>query len=110
MRHGNEAAGRPIRSEFAADPDLADLVVEFVTSLHEHAAALREAFDQGDRASIVRRSHQIKGSGGGYGFPQIGVSAGAVELAARALQGDRGLESLRASVDELIDLCTRARA
>lgn len=110
MRETNQPHPGPIRSEFATDPDLADLVVEFVASLHEHATALREALGSGDAASIARRSHQIKGSGSGYGFHQIGVSAGVVERNARAVLGGQGLESLRASVDELIDLCARARA
>ncbi len=46
-------------------------------------AALEESLAQGDLPQIQVLAHQLKGAGGGYGFPQITEAADALENAVR---------------------------
>ncbi len=53
------------------DPELADLIPEYIRSVRERTAEMASLAASGDLAGVQRLAHQIKGSGGGYGFPQI---------------------------------------
>lgn len=97
----------PIYSTLSNDPELGDLVEEFVGSLRERVTALGSAVASGDLAGLTRLAHQLKGSSGGYGFDIIGRAAGALEQAARTATD---VQSLNDQVGELIDLCARATA
>jgi CheY-like chemotaxis protein/anti-sigma regulatory factor (Ser/Thr protein kinase) len=63
-------------------PDLADLAEEYLTNRRADAAALREAVRTGDFAGARRRGHNMKGSGAGYGFPQVSELGKRIERAA----------------------------
>ncbi len=73
----------PIRSAFEDDPDMIELVSEFVSAFPARVAALEECLAQGDLPQIQLLAHQLKGAGGGYGFPQITEAADALENAVR---------------------------
>ncbi len=70
----------PIRSAFQDDPDMIELVSEFVSAFPERVAALEECLAQGDLPQIQVLAHQLKGAGGGYGYPQITEAAAALEM------------------------------
>lgn len=108
MDSGTSGAG-PIRSEFADDPDMAELVLEFVESMPERAASLREAFESSDREGLRRMAHQLKGACGGYGFGPVGEAAGALESGLRSLDDGEPLGTIRSMVDELVSMCDRVR-
>ena len=95
----------PLRSAFADDPELAQLLPRFVAGLSAKSEALREAVEQADLAALRDLSHQLKGAAGGYGFPPITAAAEAVERAAR----DERPDYLREKVETLINLCQRAQ-
>ncbi len=93
-------------SEFAGDPDMADLVGLFLEELPERIEAIRAALRSGDSEELQRRVHQLKGAGGGYGFPAISRSAAEVEGPLRA--GERDLSVIASRVEALASLCERA--
>lgn len=97
----------PIRSEFADDPDMAELVELFVSELEERTETIASAMDGSDWETLTRMAHQLKGASGGYGFPSIGAKAAEVEHRLRAGETD-DLDSLKNQVDELIQMCNRA--
>lgn len=90
-------------SEFAGDPDMAILIAEFVTSLPGRAHAILDRINQGAIEQARTMAHQLKGAGGGYGFPQVTDAARAVDLAIREQRIDDAQMAARA----LITLCAR---
>jgi HPt (histidine-containing phosphotransfer) domain-containing protein len=98
----------PIRSLFADDPDMVDLVQMFVEEMTERIAALEAAAKAVDRQSLKTLAHQLKGAAGGYGFPALGEVAALVEAAATTSEGD--LSQLTQRVEQLISICRRAKA
>lgn len=107
---GSAAVG-PLRSEYADDPEMAELVELFVSELPARLAALESAWKSGDSHTLRRMAHQLKGAGSGYGFPTVSDAAGEVES---AIAGDRpeapeaGLNAVRAKVEALVAMCRRA--
>lgn len=98
---------RPLVSELSKDPEMRELVEEFVRALPQKAADLRDKLQQGDLDTLTRLAHQLKGSAGGYGFPMITEAARHLEQCAKATSD---LASLETQIRELTDLCKRATA
>jgi HPt (histidine-containing phosphotransfer) domain-containing protein len=97
----------PLCSEYADDPDMRELLAEFVARLEATCRQLEEAVRNGDADTARRIGHQLKGSGGGYGFPDLTAAGAELE---RAL--DRaGIHSddVRTAAERLTGLCRRAR-
>lgn len=85
-RHSNAATlAPPLRSQLLeTDPELHDLVAEFVDGLEQRIAELRAALQKSDWESLGTLSHRIKGAGGSYGYPAISQLGALMETAARA--------------------------
>ena len=98
-----------IRSRFADDPDMADLIQEFVGELASRADALSADLRAGRTDDLRRRAHQLRGAAAGYGFPEISGAAGALEDCLRqgAPVGDQRVATLASSLESL---CRRATA
>jgi signal transduction histidine kinase/HPt (histidine-containing phosphotransfer) domain-containing protein len=73
-----ESAGQ-IRSEYASVPKMRKLIGDFVGELGTQVRSMTDWLDQKDLRSLQRAAHQLKGAGGGYGFPQITETAGLLE-------------------------------
>ncbi len=102
----SSAASNALRSEFADDPDMREIVEFFVNDLNARMDSIREAMCKDDRARLKTLAHQLKGAAGGYGFPTIGHAAGAVE---RELLGhEADLAAIQDKVEDLIRLCRSA--
>jgi HPt (histidine-containing phosphotransfer) domain-containing protein len=99
--------GDPIVSEFAADPDMVELVDEFLTELPERVHGITRAARENDLLRLATLSHQLKGAAGGYGFAVITDAARKLEKLAR---DEQEIEQVREALDELSDLCRRARS
>ncbi|MCC7407660.1 MAG: Hpt domain-containing protein [Phycisphaeraceae bacterium] len=97
----------PLWSTLAGDRDMAELIEYFVSELPQRVAALADAAQQADLKALASHVHQIKGAAGGYGFEPITDLARKVEKLARE---ETDLTAVRQAVDELITLCSRARA
>jgi PAS domain S-box-containing protein len=77
-----EPAG-PLVSEFAGDEGMAELVREYVQTLPARVAALESQLSAGLWEPLARTLHQVKGSGGGYGFSLLSQLAAVAERHAR---------------------------
>jgi len=74
-----DPSGLPIKSEFAGDPDMGDLVELFLQELPGRMGAAARAWESGEMETVQRISHQLRGSSAGYGYAMLGTAAGAVE-------------------------------
>ena len=69
------------------DPDLIDLIPDFLTRKRADLEAMRGALSRGDLATIVSVGHKIKGEGGSFGFDTISEIGAALEQSGK--KGDR---------------------
>lgn len=97
----------PVYSSFGTDPDMLELVQEFVGALPERVAAIEGAVQSEDLDGLRRLAHQLKGASGGYGFEMIGQAAAALEASAKV---SASVKELLDKVQELTSLCQRAKA
>ena len=82
---------------------MAILIAEFDASLPGRAHAILDRINQGAIEQARTMAHQLKGAGGGYGFPQVTDAARAVDLAIR----ERRIDDAQLAAQALIALCTR---
>ncbi len=88
------------------DPSFVDLVEDFVGGLDDRIAAIKAAVDGEDFGQLKTLSHQIKGAGGGYGYPDLTEVAGRLESDSMA----HDLDACKAEVDALNALIVRVIA
>ena len=77
-----------IRSTYEGDPDMLEIVREFAAELPARIAKLEAHAAAGQLRELQTLAHQLKGAGGGYGFPQITELAASLESALK--QGAAG--------------------
>ena len=66
------------------DPDMQDLVEEFIATIPQKLSDFRQAFEQLDWDRLVTMAHQLKGAGGSYGYQDISQLGLAMEQGFRA--------------------------
>jgi HPt (histidine-containing phosphotransfer) domain-containing protein len=81
MSPTESANSQPVRSTFANDADFHDLLVEFAAAMPERRDGLIGAYRAGEYDLLRTRAHQLKGAGGGFGFPQLTDLAAVLEKA-----------------------------
>lgn len=108
MSVGNQTG--PLRSRFADDAEMVELVQEFVQELPSRMEILQGFLRASHFDELRRAAHQLKGAAGGYGFPTISESAGNVERLLQTGMSESHLADLQAKIDDLVGLCTRAVA
>ncbi|GJQ58496.1 MAG: hypothetical protein SCALA701_12970 [Candidatus Scalindua sp.] len=72
-----------IPSEYGDDPDLVELIDEFVLGFGDDLRTMKETLENGDLSALRRLAHQIKGAGGSYGYPMISEAGKMLEDAAK---------------------------
>ena len=82
-----------------------ELIPLYMESLKGYVAGLQTAVERDDRLALAHIAHQLKGTGGSYGYDPI--TAAATELESTLESG--GVDP-RVAVQELIVLCLRAIA
>jgi signal transduction histidine kinase/CheY-like chemotaxis protein len=94
----------PLFSELSSDELIAPMLQDFVAGVNEQIAEAAAQARCGDRHRLVVVAHQLKGAGGGYGYPAI------TEVAARleSLAATATVETLLGCTDELAELAKRA--
>jgi signal transduction histidine kinase/CheY-like chemotaxis protein len=92
-----QADGEAIKSQFADDPEMSELIEAFIARLPETADAMAQALANNCFDELRRLAHQLKGSGGGYGYPSLTQQASKLEDSARAADG----EAARLALGEL---------
>lgn len=85
------------------DPDFADLVEEFVASLDGRLRDLQGALAQQDFDQLRGLAHQLKGAGGGHGYPILTEKAAVLEQQAIA----KDIADIQAGIEELSCLVAR---
>ncbi|VAX20965.1 hypothetical protein MNBD_NITROSPINAE04-1246 [hydrothermal vent metagenome] len=66
------------------DPDLEDIIPDFLLNLAEDLQSILEALDKNDFETVRVLGHSMKGSGGGYGFDAVTEMGRDIENAAGA--------------------------
>ena len=98
------ASSARITSAYATDPEMKQVLDEFIANLPAKVDKLAELLGQGDLEELRRLAHQLKGAGGGYGFPQLTERAAILE---GQLKSSAALEAIAGGVRELTDLIRR---
>ena len=110
----DSGSGEPVYSLFTQDPDMLELVEMFVADLPDRIEALCRAAASDDYEQLAQLAHQLKGAGGGYGFPAITEAGARVEAEAKTLCRPTAtapdVGRVRDGLAELISLCRRAAA
>ena len=70
------------RIHIKVDIDLIDLIPSYLKSLHTTAHELEEKLEHGDMLGCRRLGHNLKGSGGSYGFDFVSQIGAHIEDAA----------------------------
>lgn len=101
-------------SALSNDADLAELIELFVQELPERLANLERCLDQGNWPELARFSHQLKGAGGSYGFPQLTPVAAQLEQLAKQAVADNSqyaaIDKLQTALNDLTAVAVRLRA
>ncbi len=85
------------------DPSFADLVEEFVNGLDDRVSAMRKAIEDNELARLKTLAHQLKGAGGGHGYPVLTQASAALEERA----AHRSLEECKTALEELASFVSR---
>ena len=106
---GGQTAEQTLLSDFHQDADMRPIVVMFLNEIPTRIETLRKFLESEDRPQFRRVVHQIKGAGGGYGFPPISDAAARLERCLDAA-GPRWSQECHAHLDALLTLLRRAHA
>ncbi len=83
-----------------SDNDFAEIVQLFVDGLVHRLQSMQEAFEKDDLGRLRRLAHQLKGSGGGHGYPILTEKA--AELEQQVISGE--INEIKTGLAELADL------
>src|SRR5271156_4864188 len=72
---------QPLRSGLIGDPEIRELLPEFVADLPAKVSQLAAILERADVESLRRHAHQLKGVGGTFGFMPLTDAAEKLELA-----------------------------
>jgi len=104
MTEGNQTPSGAIGSELVReDASFADIVTQFVAGLSERLTRMENAVRQADFDALRIAAHQLKGSGGGYGYPILTEHAAQLERHAR----NQALDQCVETIEELKAICER---
>ena len=97
---------KAVHSEWEDDPELTGILHDFVKGLPARLAEMREALADNCYDEVRRIAHQLKGAGGGYGYPGLTEAARGLENAAQA----RCRETTLLALVQLSTLCRAVEA
>lgn len=83
------------RIEVRVDPDLKELIPGFLENRRRDIEKLNRACDERDLETLASIGHNLKGTGGGYGFDGMSRLGAKIERAAKA----NDLQSIRQLID-----------
>lgn len=109
MHDSPNSSATPLRSRYAQDPEMSELVEWFVSELPGRMTELESYFREGRTEEIRRMAHQLRGSGSAYGFDEITSVAQTLEQTiAAGTDVECTADSIRDKVDALVETCRRA--
>ena len=95
----------PLKSLFADDEIIADILPAFVQNMPRYVSTLRDSVERRDWVASAKICHDLKGTAGGYGYPQIGQVAQKLE---EEIKGARQVPVIESYLADAITLCHRA--
>jgi len=95
--------GTTVFSEYASDPEYRELLEMFAEALPERRRCLTDSFRSGNAEELRVLAHQLKGAGGGFGFPELTRRAAELEAACREGRSQAVADSL----DRLVEFMSR---
>ncbi len=95
-----------IHSTLAVDPDYHEIILEFVDSIPAKIHSISDLKVRCAWDELRRVAHQLKGSGGGYGYPAISKLGGELE---DAIKSERPASELNELADQLVSLLRRVQ-
>ncbi len=106
MSNLQSQVSEPIYSDLAQSaPAFSEIVELFVDGLTQRLDAMQDALRATDMDRPRRLVHQLKGNGGGHGYPTL--SQNASQLEQQVLQGATG--EITQGLEELADLVARIK-
>ena len=105
MHQTTKMAGQsPITSSLLEEePELFDLVAQFVERLPQQLAGIGLALDEQNWPALKQEVHDLKGLGSSFGFPIISAIAGQIEDQLKLQRYD----NISPLLDELNSICQR---
>jgi PAS domain S-box-containing protein len=94
----------PIKSTLAQKPGMMAIITEFVDGLPDEVQKMNTSLEQNDMTMLRQTVHQLRGSGGGYGFTPITDIANTAQL---SIDASANIESTTAQVKALINVIRR---
>jgi HPt (histidine-containing phosphotransfer) domain-containing protein len=94
----------PLKSEFAGDADMRELVDTFTRELPEQVFKMNALLESQQVDELRRIVHQLKGAGGGYGFAPITADAARAES---LIKHHHSLEEIDRAVRSLVETIRR---
>ena len=89
------------------DPELDELKREFLTEAQDKVNEMLTALNGGRTASSLDRvayiAHQLKGSGGSYGYQRISSEAAEIEKVIEAVEGKPAPDSVETDIHRHVD-------
>ena len=98
------AGEEKMRSDFQNEPTVRKLLDRFVERLPERVTTIQSLLRDGNMNDLRQAVHQLKGAGGGYGFPRITEAASVAE---EHIKAKTDLEAIKRDVDALVQLIRR---
>ena len=84
------------------DPDLIDLIDKFISRLPGMWASIKDAFKADDEKEYLRLIHQMKGVGGGYGYPILTELCSKIEFQTES-QNKEEVNYLMEEIDLIVE-------
>lgn len=106
MEYCADASTEHLYSTLAGDEIFIELIELFVGEMPTRIAQLGSLFTNREFAELCRAAHQLKGSAGSYGFPQLTEIAAELE---GAIKNGAPLDEIQTNLDKLGDVCSRMR-
>ena len=103
-----QVAIEPVYSELRDEEDFRPLLEDFAQAAVERRAQLADWFAAGQFEDIRVTAHQLKGSGAGYGFPELSTLAASLETACKSTT--RTPADIEQHLDRLVCYLDRVRA
>jgi HPt (histidine-containing phosphotransfer) domain-containing protein len=91
-----------LENEFLEDPEFQELIGQFLDYLYDSLPNVKESLSAQDYSEIKKFGHNLKGSGGGYGFDDLGELGRQIDLAAKN-EDRQSLETLINEFEKLLD-------
>ena len=95
---GARPESRPSKDHVIVDPSLQDLIPGYLAKRRADALKAVDALTAGDYDTVRRFGHNLKGTGGGFGFPALTEMGGAIEEGAKT----RDQEMIQYKLDEVM--------